>query len=162
MPCLAYKYICCTLAVHYVHSPCPIIFFLELSVLVRFLDEGKIVDQSTCIKFLENNHYIPPPVIARPLSLVMAPAFPTKREVLLLTILLVTLLVSFNKREQRPPPPPSLGTHNDTPHIKPTSLQASSPQQLDSRLSWGSSPVPQTQIIAHVPGTDIIRNGSTA
>lgn len=82
----------------------------------------------------------------------MAPAFPTKREVVLLAILLVTLLVSFHQREQRPPLPLNLGNHDDTPHVKPTSLQASSPQQLDSRLSWGSSPVPQTQIIAHVPG----------
>jgi len=79
----------------------------------------------------------------------MAPAPPTRREVLILAVLLVVLIFLGNSDtspstpELKSPPPQSTNT---------SLHEAYTPHPIDTRLTWGSSPPPETTIVAHVPG----------
>ena len=79
----------------------------------------------------------------------MAPAPPTRREVLILTVLLALLIFLGNSdpssSTSRPPPKPT--NSSSTPLHQPYT-----PHPIDTRLTWSSSPPPETTIVAHVPG----------
>ncbi|PFH53395.1 hypothetical protein AMATHDRAFT_79208 [Amanita thiersii Skay4041] len=82
---------------------------------------------------------------------------PTPREVLFLAILFVFLLY-FNS--SRHPPLHDLQVQNTDYTINETlpsgnTLQRDHPQSLRTRLTWGKAVVPETKIIAHVPGWTI-------
>lgn len=79
----------------------------------------------------------------------MASAAPTRREVVLVTLLLVFLLLISRPSNTTKPTRTGHNTYN-------TSVANGSPQAYhdtaNTRLTWGSSPVPQTKVLAHVPG----------
>ncbi len=92
----------------------------------------------------------------------MPPFHPTPREILLL-ILLFGCLLFFTANLQRRP-----GHVSDlirSPYIvedevtaKPLTLETQyTLQTLNAPLSWGTGPVPETKIIAHVPGESYFR-----
>jgi len=81
----------------------------------------------------------------------MAPAPPTRREVLIVAILLA-VITFFASHE----PPPSIEV-GDTlsswggPH----QLESHKPRPIDSVITWGPSRPPETTIVAHVPGLSL-------
>jgi len=78
----------------------------------------------------------------------MAPAAPTPREILLLSLLLFILLItqspSLPKSELAKPEPKA-----NLSAVPPT---LSRPKTIDTQLKWSASPVPQTKVVSHVPG----------
>ncbi|KAF8158227.1 hypothetical protein B0H34DRAFT_797639 [Crassisporium funariophilum] len=81
----------------------------------------------------------------------MAPSPPTKREVLIVAVLLIALLFFSNSSSATLPL--SLGSSHDTLSSPNTpSADSHIPHSIDSQLTWGSSSVPETRIVAHVPG----------
>ncbi|RDB17977.1 hypothetical protein Hypma_000815 [Hypsizygus marmoreus] len=88
----------------------------------------------------------------------MAPATPTRREVVILALLLVLLLYVFRKGDEqhaRHPASQSPALGNKTFVSPSETTHSSDARVLEGRLSWGSSPVPQTKVLAHVPGWTI-------
>lgn len=90
----------------------------------------------------------------------MPPFIPTPREIFLLALLLVGLL-TFSATVQPSnlsvPDLAKLGAslypfEDDTPPPPSTFESQFSLQALHAPVSWGSGQVPQTQIVAHVPG----------
>lgn len=78
----------------------------------------------------------------------MASAAPTRRELVLVTLLLAFLLLISRPSNTTNPTQTGHNTYN-------TSAANGSPQayhDTNTRLTWGSSPVPQTKVLAHVPG----------
>ncbi len=81
----------------------------------------------------------------------MAPAPPTRREVLIVTILLA--IITFFARHE---PPPSIEAGQDTlSSWEPHQLESQKPRPIDSVLTWGPSRPPGTTIVAHVPGLSL-------
>lgn len=82
----------------------------------------------------------------------MASAPPTRREVLILAVLLAVLIFLGNSDsspsipERNSPPPPPTNSSATPLH------EAYTLKPIDTRLTWGSSPPPETTIVAHVPG----------
>src|SRR6266567_6432140 len=82
----------------------------------------------------------------------MAPAPPTRREVLILAVLLAVLIFLGNSDtppsipELKSPPPQQTNLSTTPVH------ETHTPHPIDTRLTWGSSPPPETTIVAHVPG----------
>ncbi|KAJ7600474.1 hypothetical protein C8J56DRAFT_813276 [Mycena floridula] len=76
-------------------------------------------------------------------------ATPTKRELLIVCVLLVSLLYLFS-----PTTPQGLSRPSPANVSFPDSsvVQPSPPRIYQTALSWNSGPVPQTKILAHVPG----------
>ncbi|KAJ7081367.1 hypothetical protein B0H15DRAFT_786545 [Mycena belliarum] len=86
----------------------------------------------------------------------MAPATPTRRECVLVLLLLVSILYYTSIRSRSffvlaPISPPS-------PHSPSaiSTLQEQDPHVYETRLTWGTSEVPQTKVLANVPGWSII------
>jgi len=74
----------------------------------------------------------------------MAPAPPTKREVLILVILLFSLLLLSN-------------LNNPSKQLPSFNTILNSSQHTDTHFSWrSSSPIPETTVVAHVPGWTIL------
>ena len=90
----------------------------------------------------------------------MPPFIPTPREIFLLALLLVGLLTfsaTVHPSNLSVPDLAKLGASfypfdDDAPPPPPTYESQFSLQTLHAPLSWGSGHVPQTQIVAHVPG----------
>ena len=81
----------------------------------------------------------------------MAPAPPNTRECLLVLALLLAILYYTNNRVQdylivSPVSP----LQHTTSHVN--TLQEESPLLHNTRLTWGSNRVPQTTVLANVPG----------
>lgn len=93
----------------------------------------------------------------------MPPFHPTPREILLLVALFGCLLF-FTANLQRHPGHASDLTHSpyvveDEVTAKPLTLETQyTLQALNVPLSWGAAPVPETKIIAHVPGEPYFRS----
>ena len=92
----------------------------------------------------------------------MPPFTPTLREIFLLGVLLVVLLSGTSKLKSSNITVSSLtGLSSDTePAVHRYSATKSVPfesqyslQQLSAPLKWGLGRVPETEIVAHVPGT---------
>jgi len=85
----------------------------------------------------------------------MAAPTPTKREIALVTLLLACVLILSRAKTYLTDVPPTLDwTPDEKNHssIVHPDLETQIPRNLDTRLSWGSSHVPSTRILAHVPG----------
>lgn len=86
----------------------------------------------------------------------MALAPPTRRELVIVTLLLVFLLLASSFRSDKQPSRPLhpyLGVDNNNISAAPAGVShGGAPETLITRLSWGTSPVPQTKVLAHVPG----------
>lgn len=85
----------------------------------------------------------------------MGLAPPTRREILLVCLLLGGLFLIFVPKTGHhfvvlPPPTSPTQRYSETPSV--SAIQ----QNYNNRLTWGASGVPQTKIIAHVPGWSII------
>lgn len=81
----------------------------------------------------------------------MAPAAPTPREILLLSLLLFILLITHSSSSPKsglPRPAPK-----DNISAVPPTLSHS--KTVDTQLRWSTLPVPQTRIVSHVPGWTI-------
>jgi len=79
---------------------------------------------------------------------------PTRREVYLAILLLVSLLFVSQSRPDFDLPA-SVQTGSSDKQATPNSSnveQAIAPQSLRDRIRWGAGEIPQTQILAHVPG----------
>ncbi|KAF9454843.1 hypothetical protein P691DRAFT_716768 [Macrolepiota fuliginosa MF-IS2] len=77
----------------------------------------------------------------------MAPPFPTRREFILVFFLLVALLFLNHGQPPRHP----IFTKDSLSNSSHT-LQTELPTRIQTRLSWGKDSVPQTKLVAHVPG----------
>lgn len=77
----------------------------------------------------------------------MAQPFPTRREFVLVVLLFSFLFFLNLTREFKPPPSTNPSLWN-TSHVS----QKEPPMHTQTRLSWKSHLVPQTKLIAHVPG----------
>ncbi|KAJ6557206.1 hypothetical protein DFH09DRAFT_922828 [Mycena vulgaris] len=82
----------------------------------------------------------------------MAPAPPNRREIGLVLVLLLGILYYSNSRVHNyriaaPVSPPSSHYPSEV-----STLQEKIPQVYDTRLTWGDEAVPETKIIANVPG----------
>ncbi|KAJ6620732.1 hypothetical protein B0H10DRAFT_2020318 [Mycena sp. CBHHK59/15] len=87
----------------------------------------------------------------------MAPAPPSRREFALVLVLLLGILYFSNSRVPdylAAVPSPAL-SYNEPSSIVST-LQEETPQIYDTRLTWGTNEVPQTKVVASVPGWSII------
>ncbi|KAJ7465287.1 hypothetical protein FB451DRAFT_433685 [Mycena latifolia] len=87
----------------------------------------------------------------------MAPATPTRRECVLVLALLLSILYYSSSRAHTyfvpaPVSPPS--AHHASEVI--STLQEQDPQLYDTRLTWGNDDVPETKVLANVPGWSII------
>ncbi|KAF8887177.1 hypothetical protein BD779DRAFT_1528535 [Infundibulicybe gibba] len=84
----------------------------------------------------------------------MAPATPTRREIVLVSLLLLCIL--FFTRHNYHPPNNSIAADTLQPPSSPPVYPESRPRvSYDTRLSWKTSAVPETAILAHVPGWTI-------
>ncbi|KAF7320878.1 hypothetical protein HMN09_00174400 [Mycena chlorophos] len=84
----------------------------------------------------------------------MAPAPPTVRECILVTLLLLAILYYSNNRVHDlflPVPKPQTPRR----HTAVDTLQHNT-QSYDTRLTWGAQTVPESLVLAHVPGWSII------
>jgi hypothetical protein len=83
---------------------------------------------------------------------------PTRRELVIVTLLLVFLLLVFRSNNQpfHPSQPSLVGSDNNISAKAPSRSHSGAPQTLKTVLSWGTSPVPQTKILAHVPGQSLL------
>lgn len=81
---------------------------------------------------------------------------PTRRELILITALVLLLLsITAPSGRQMSSPHPSLerSLPVQSPELSNQSLSLSiQPRAIQSRLDWGSGPVPQTSVVAQVPG----------
>ncbi|KAJ6584674.1 hypothetical protein B0H19DRAFT_1206422 [Mycena capillaripes] len=84
-----------------------------------------------------------------------SPSPPTRRECVLVLLLLLATLYYSNSRVTSDLVPASVSLPSHTPSEFST-LQKNTPQVYDTRLSWGNNAVPQTKILANVPGWSII------
>ncbi|KAK7021199.1 hypothetical protein R3P38DRAFT_2965519 [Favolaschia claudopus] len=88
-----------------------------------------------------------------------SPGAPTRRECVLVLVLLLAILYYSNSTIQSRFVVPAPFTQT-TPEYSPShslhSLQHVSPQIYDTRLTWGTDPVPQSTVLANVPGWSII------
>lgn len=76
---------------------------------------------------------------------------PTRREILLVTLLLLGLLYlsrSNTRQHFTSVPPPRISFHSESSTLGEEQI----PRKLDTRLTWDASQVPETKIVAHVPG----------
>ncbi|KAK7056614.1 hypothetical protein VNI00_002331 [Paramarasmius palmivorus] len=82
----------------------------------------------------------------------MAPSPPSGREVFLITLLLFSLLYFCNENSSRESLhfPSSQHLPSITPNVSYTTHIPN--RETPTRLSWGSSRVPETKVIAHAPG----------
>lgn len=82
----------------------------------------------------------------------MAPAQPTRRELVLVLVLLLTILYYSSSRVQNypfPAPVSPLSLHHSSAF---STLEEKTPLVYDTRLTWGNDDVPQTKVLANVPG----------
>jgi hypothetical protein len=77
---------------------------------------------------------------------------PTRRELVIVTLLLVFLLLVSRSNHQPALPPHSSVVNSDKHGVSTTPGHADTYQFSRARLSWGTYPVPQTKVLAHVPG----------
>jgi hypothetical protein len=86
---------------------------------------------------------------------------PTRRELVIVLFLLVILLLVSHSNHQPSLSPHSSVVNYDKHNISTTSgvPHAGDHQSLRTRLSWGTSPVPQTKVLAHVPGRFSLLSG---
>lgn len=88
----------------------------------------------------------------------MAPFVPTTREICLLTVLLTLLIVfTLNLPHDRRTLKDIVGPYTvyedgDISAVVPTLENQYSLQTLNRPLRWDAGPVPETKIVAHVPG----------
>ena len=88
----------------------------------------------------------------------MAPFVPTAREICLLTVLLTLLIVfTLNLPHDRRTlkdivVPYTVYEGGEVSAIAPTLENQYTLQALDRPLRWSTGPVPETKIVAHVPG----------
>lgn len=80
----------------------------------------------------------------------MAPPFPSRRELVLVSLLYFFLFFLNHSHSSKHTPLPSNSLRN-APHT----LQVDDPTLVQTRLSWKNGPVPETNLIAHVPGWTI-------
>lgn len=91
----------------------------------------------------------------------MAPFLPTTREICLLTVLLTLLIVfTVNLPHERRTlkdivQPYTIYESGDVSTVTPTLENQFALQTLNIPLRWDAGPVPQTNIVAHVPGESI-------
>lgn len=80
---------------------------------------------------------------------------PTRREIWLAVFLLITLLfVSRSRPTFELPSSASTGSQHDlATHDSASHGTELAPQSPRGRIRWGSGEVPQTKLVAHVPGT---------
>ncbi|EPS95320.1 hypothetical protein FOMPIDRAFT_1043637 [Fomitopsis schrenkii] len=92
----------------------------------------------------------------------MAPFLPTTREICLLTVLLTLLIVfTVNLPHERRTlkdivQPYTIYESGDVSTVTPTLENQFALQTLNIPLRWDAGPVPQTNIVAHVPGWTIL------
>ncbi|KAJ7163324.1 hypothetical protein C8R46DRAFT_1102999 [Mycena filopes] len=84
-----------------------------------------------------------------------SPSPPTRRELALVLALLLAILYFSNARIHTNLVAPSLSPLLQN-LSQPSTLQDTTPQLYDTRLTWGDSQVPQTKVLANVPGWSII------
>lgn len=89
-------------------------------------------------------------------SRMSAVAPPTRRELTIITLLLVFLLLVFRSHDQPSPSHISQGVNNSS-DTNPSLSYNGARQALRTRLTWRTSPVPQTKVLAHVPGQSFLR-----
>lgn len=82
----------------------------------------------------------------------MAAAFPTKREVILVTLLLTLVLLFSRSGDAQAQLPQPHGQHYNSSAVAHGILEKHTPQAFDTQLVWESSKVPETSIVSHVPG----------
>ncbi|KAJ7695741.1 hypothetical protein B0H17DRAFT_1055425 [Mycena rosella] len=85
----------------------------------------------------------------------MAPAPPTRREFLVVLAFLLSILYFSNSRAHKYLIPTAVSPPSSQPSQVST-LQDKNPQVYDTRLSWGQDAVPETKVLANVPGWSII------
>ncbi|KAF8073639.1 hypothetical protein FPV67DRAFT_1478736 [Lyophyllum atratum] len=90
----------------------------------------------------------------------LASATPTRRELLLLSLLFLFLLFVSRKSDVQDArtvsnPLTSFSRNASPLATSSNNLHPGNTQISDAHLSWGSSPVPQTKVLAHVPGWTI-------
>ncbi|TFK40715.1 hypothetical protein BDQ12DRAFT_627360 [Crucibulum laeve] len=87
----------------------------------------------------------------------MGSSLPTRREFAIVSILLAFLLF-FNTKTNKPSSLPLTNTpfsHTNVTLRPQNDLQVAEPRVLDTQLTWGTEQVPETKILAHVPGWTI-------
>ncbi|KAG6845116.1 hypothetical protein H0H87_000543 [Tephrocybe sp. NHM501043] len=85
----------------------------------------------------------------------MAPATPTRREIILVALLYFFIRLITHKSDAptvHTVPNPLHGSHTSSHHFVNASALRPEPQYLDAHLTWGSSSVPQTRVLSHAPG----------
>ncbi|KAG5730823.1 hypothetical protein E4T56_gene16464, partial [Termitomyces sp. T112] len=82
----------------------------------------------------------------------MAPATPTRREILLVVVLYFSLRLLTHKSDTSVSNPLTTSTHATSSPSANDSTYHHISHYLDAHLTWGSSPVPQTRVLSHAPG----------
>ncbi|KAJ7808853.1 hypothetical protein B0H14DRAFT_3090989 [Mycena olivaceomarginata] len=86
----------------------------------------------------------------------LSPGVPTRRECVLVLALLVATLYYSSFRAYDHLTPASISPPLRTPSELLSTLEEKTPQLYETRLTWGNDQVPQTKILANVPGWSII------
>jgi len=85
-----------------------------------------------------------------------SPSPPTRRECVLVLALLLAILYYSNSRVRTSLVPAPISPPLHTPSEFLSTLEETTPQAYDARLTWGNDEVPQTKVLANVPGWSII------
>ncbi|KNZ81312.1 hypothetical protein J132_02085 [Termitomyces sp. J132] len=128
--------------------------YICYSLLVEYLSSIELLPKSSAINRLlvEGCNEVEYQVVVLVLLATMAPATPTRREILLVVVLYFSLRLLTHKSDTSVSNPLTTSTHATSSPSANDSTYHHISHYLDAHLTWGSSPVPQTRVLSHAPG----------